>query len=358
MALDKRIKEYLKTLQRRGSHRLAGNSILGSINAYLNGFFFIRMIVNFGLVLDLAGRGSALNMPQIAEVFSLTLFLYLAGIGSLSTHCVGLSLPGTSFITLSPGGREFRTRFLVRSAVSRPLHIIAAAFLIISAVAFSFIGGLWERTLFTCCVPLLITPLAMYGTVALAARTLRTRQETQILEFIILLFIITRNPDIGPHDGMVAMSFAGYYLSVYSLPAFLAATGAIAAATPLLLLVGGALSVIGRHVSRSAIFSPIAHWYLRLIKIRTWVIVYIAAVPALFSSLATAGMKRWTMVMFVFFAAGSFLYFIISCEDTLKRSWRRSLFDGGNRRHLMEAAGIHAACIFVPVIGFIIDHSC
>ncbi len=355
MVFENHVTGYLKTLQSRGSHRLSGSPAFGSITVFLNGIFFIRMGVNLALIIDLAGRGARFDIPQIAGTYSLIIYAYLTLVGSLSIHRVGLALPDVSFISFAPRGREFKMRYLIRSAVRRPLLIAAFVLLLASAMVLSLISGSWQATLLEYVVVFLLASLTMSATVAIAVRNLRSVSDTQVLEFLILVILVTRNPDIGSHRELVSLAIAGRYYPLSQTVAFFSAIGVVTAIGPLLLLLERFLSSLKHYFGRIGSMSPVVRWYWRSVKIRFWVIVYAAVTPAFVSSLAGPGTKRWALSLSLLFGAGAYIYFVGVCEDTLRNLWRCSLFDGGNRSHLYRTAAIHAAFMSVPVAGFILD---
>jgi hypothetical protein len=346
-----------RALYRRGTHRLLGNPFLGSLAAFLTVLFLIRIAADVYLAVDLSVKGSNIDAVQIASALLVILSAYALWVGSLASLRTGFALPALSFVDLAPYGKRFRSRFIRRIAFQRPMNLTTISTMLATTLAttavFSMAGGDWRVIALRALVVLCCTFVGVAIVIAVASRFPPSQSEIRILELLYLLLVVALNPDVGSFNDRVSIFFVGIHYSFSSLWTVGFAGGLTVIFAVLVLLLVRALSFVSNALRRQSSGKPMQRWYWRFVRIRSWVFLYMLAIPLLISSTSTASTKRWTLVLTVLFGVASYLYFIAHCENTLNEKWRSSLFDKGNTRLAAGSALVHIGLMMVPLVGYV-----
>jgi hypothetical protein len=343
-----------RQLYRRGTHRLLGSRFLGSFAAFLTVLLLIRIGVNFFLVIDLTFRNSSLDSLQIGSAHFVLLSAYAVWVGSLSSLRVGLALPRICFVALAPYGKRFRWNFIRQIAFLRPMNIASLLIWLLTMLLFSIVCRTWHEIVARGLIALLATSIGVISVTALASRFVLGRSEMQIVEILFLLFLVALNPDIGSFHNRVSIFFGGTYWSFSGIWEVGSAVGLIILLALLVLLVVGALSAANKLFARQIALSPIERWYWRLLRVRSWVLLYAVVAPVLISSTIAPAVKRWSMVLAILFGVATYAYFVAHCENELSEKWRCSLSDRGNLRLLARPLLTHAVLVAIPVVAYIL----
>jgi hypothetical protein len=345
-----------RKLYRRATHRLLGNPFLGSFSAFLTLLLLIRIAANFYMVVRLSNTNPNIDAVQIASAHFVFLSAYAVWVGTLGSCRIALALPRYCSIDFALHARRFRSMFLRRVVLFRPMTVAYLSIMLLTALISSAICGSWGSIFCRYLIVLLSTFAAVIVVTALSSRSFPSRSELQILETLYLLFLLVLNPDIGSSKGVIRISFLSGSLrySFSNLWQVGSAVGVIFILALLVLFLLRGLTGVSKLFRRQISFSPMERWYWRFLRIRSWVILYVIVTPIFISSAVSQSTKRWTLVLSILFAVASYLYFISHCENTLHEKWRCSLFDRGNSRLLARTILNHAALMGIPVLGYIV----
>lgn len=341
-----------RVLYRRGTHRLLGNPFLGSLTAFLTLLFLIRIAANLYLTIDISTTNPNIDAVQIASAHFVFLSAYAVWVGALAIFRISLALPRLCFVNFAIHGRRFRSKFMRQTALLRPMSIASLAIMLLTVFVFSVISGSWHVVVVRGLIVLSSTFIAIIIVTTVASRSVLSRSEIQIMEVLYLLFLVALNPDIGSFDDGVSIFFGGIYCSFSRVWMVGAAIGLIVILALLILLLVRVLSAMSNLFRRQISLSPMERWYWRVLRIRSWVFLYVVITPVFVSSTISPSIKRWTLFLSILFGVTSYLYFITYCENTLHEKWRCSLADKGNIRVIAGSVLTHVVLMIIPVLGY------
>ena len=348
------INRLSRELYRRGTHRLLGNPFLGSFTAFLAVLFLVRIAANFYLAINLWNKGSNIDAVQIASAHFVFLSAYVIWVGSLASFRIGCSLPALCFVNFTPHGKHFRSGFIRQTAFLRPMNIASVSIILFMTIVFSMVCGGWQAVVVRALVVLSFIFIGIVIVIAVASWALPSQSEIRMLEMLYLLFLVLLNPDIGSSNNRISILFRGchYFSPIVWNVGF--TVGLIVMLSILVLLLVRVLSAMGNLFRRQLSFRPMESWYLRFLRIRYWVVLYMITIPVFVSSVISPSTKWWTLLLSILFGVASYLYFIAQCENTLYEKWRCSLSDKGSIRFIAGSVWIHIVLMTIPVLGYIV----
>jgi len=354
MDTKREIRRLSAELRKRGSHRLLGNQSLGTFNAFLTSVFLIRIAANLYMAIERAFCAE-IEAVQIASAHIALLSGYIILVGSLSSFRLSYALPQQCFSSFASQGKRFRSRFLFRIAFVRPMNIAALSLIIFTAFIFSWTSGSWPEIMPRAAIALFASSTGIAVVHAAASWTKPRRSETEILETLYLLFFLGLRADIGPFENRVSILFAGYHHPFHGLweIAVIAVSAVVLAL--LMLVILKAFSALSRFSFIQSSSHPMDRWYREVIRKEYWGLLYLCVIPIFISASIPSTIKRGFMVLSALFAASSYLYFLILCENTLYEKWRCSLRDKKNMRLLLRSALLHLTLLMIPLLIYIIS---
>lgn len=336
---------------------MLGNPFLGSLAAFLTVLYLIRIGANLYIFIDLSNKGSNVDALQIAAAHNVFLFAYAVWVGAPASLRISLALPSLCFVNFAPQERRFRSRFVGRTAILRPMNLASVLIMLSTAIFFSINSGCWRSIAAGTLIVLASLIVAVFIVTAVARRCLQTRAEIQLTEILYLLLLVSLNPDIGSSGGRASILFRGIHHFRFSILEIGCAVALIVIVALLVLLLFRVSSAANRLFRRRISLSPMERWYWRFLRIRTWALLYLVVVPVFISRTIPPGVKRWTLVLSTLFGAASYLYFISDCENNLNEKWRCSLADRGNIRLIARSLVVHLMLMTIPVLGYIFSQS-
>lgn len=343
-----------RVLHRRATHRLLGSPFLGSLTAFLTVLILIRIAANFSIIFRISDKGSRIDAVQVASAHLVFLSAYAMWVGALASCRVSLALPRLSFIRFAPIGTRFRSKFTRRAAFLRPMNIASLSIMLLTVIVFSIICGCWQSIAVRGLMVLSLTSIAVIFVTALASRFVRSRSDTQILETIYLLFLVSLNPDIGTFEGRAGIFFRGNYCSFSGILEVACTVALVVMVAFAVLLLVRVLSAMNNLFRRRISLSPMERWYWRFLRIRSWAFIYAVVTPIFISRKVSPSTQRWTLFLSIVFGVASYLYFISHCENILHEKWRCSLSDKGNIKLMARSALVHAVLMTIPVLEYFI----
>ena len=344
------MKEIGRQLYLRGMHRMFGHPTIGTFCALLSGIFIIRASANLYFVRLLSSGGVQMDLSQISAGWFLYLGLYLSCCGSLSAFHISFVLPQRSFVGLQRSGRRFRRLFLGQAALLRPMNL---AVLVLSVVGFYILArtGASAADLASGLVLLLISAAAGSFIFRFTAALSPGMIDSQILEFVSLLFIVMLNPEVMAYGGHIriglraeAPPFDRLYLSI-------AAVATVSLILSALLVAVKLLSGRGRPRSYKA---PLLGWYFRYFGVKFWFLLYLIAVPAFSLPILSSSLKRSVYAGFVLFCLASWLLFINHCDNQLAESLGQKAALSRGRRLFAKPAALHLLLTLLPLAGLFV----
>ena len=354
MDTKKQVGELARALYRRATHRLLANPLLGTFTAFLSVLLLIRIAANLYLAIRLSLAGSNIDAVQIASAHFILLSSYMVWIGALASFRIGSAVSGTCFIDFARYGPRFRSRFMRRIAFLRPMNVTALALMVFTTACFSLLCGNWPGIVVRAWVALASTYVGIALVTAVASWSAPSQFEIRKLEMLYLLLLVALNPDIGSFDDRVGVFFGGLYWPFSHLWMVLMAVGLPVMLALLVLLVVKTASSVGGSFRRQFSLRPMAGWYWRLLRIRSWVLLYVVITPIFVSHMIAANTKRWTLALSILFSSAAYLYYIAHCENTLHDKWRCSLADRGSMRLIARPLLVHFVLMMIPVLEYIV----
>ncbi len=348
------MKRIAGSLYHRGTHRLLGNRLIGSLTAFLTLLILIRIAVNLYLAIDLSNKGTSLDAVQIASAQFVFLSAYIVWIGTIASYRIGFALPRLCFINLTPHGDRFRFYFLRKAALQRPTNLAFVIIMLLNALILAMICDKGHEVVARGVAALVFSILGIAIVIAVAVWSDPSRSEIQILEMLYLLLLVALNPDIGSFRDRVVIFFWRQHFPFSSVWVIGITVGLIVSLAVFVLVMGRIFVAVSTSFRRSLSLSPIERWYWRFLRVRTWFILYAIITPILISTFLSPVTKLWALIYFVLFGVVSYLIFIAHCENTLHDSWRCSLFDAHNFRLIAKSALVHILLMMIPVLGYII----
>ncbi|MBN2048905.1 MAG: hypothetical protein JW760_00560 [Spirochaetales bacterium] len=345
----------LKSLRSRGSHRTLGNSSLGTFSAFLTLLVAVRIAANLYIVIDLYLRGSGINIPQVFQGHAVFLAAYLLLIRPLAAYNTASTLPWPCFIDFTARGKAFRSRFSLRAALFSPMTWGPAALLaILSLLATLQTGlgaGILGRALF-----ILAAAAVGFRVVLLVLERLKLpRSDLEVLTTLYLIFLVMANPDLGPYNHAVSFLYRGFYYFPSSLTVaalVLLILAGTAAAVPFLFK---GLSLLADRRKSLAGRDPLLSWYRRVIRPRTWIILYGILASLYISPFISQETKRRSLGLALFFGAVMFVFFLSHCDNALQEKWRRSLLHRKQRFLILRPLAAHSLGMAVCVLGYLVS---
>jgi hypothetical protein len=343
-----------RELQRRGAHRLLGNPFLGSLTAFLTVLFLIRVAANFYIISCIWNNSSRIDAVQVASAHLVFLSAYAVWVGALASFRISLALPQLCFVSFAPLERRFRSKFMRRIAVLRPMNIASLSIMLLTVIVFSIICRCWQSIVVRGLIVLSSTFIGIIIVTALASRSVRSRSDIQIMETLYLLFLVSLNPDIGSFEGSASIFFRGNYFTFSGLLEVGYAVALLVIVALVVLLLVRVLSAMNNLFGRQISLSPMERWYWRFLRIRSWAFLYVVITPVFISRTISTSTKRWTLVLSILFGLTSYLYFIAHCENSLHEKWRCSLSDEDNIKLITRSVLVHIVLMTIPVLGYVI----
>ncbi len=333
-------------------HRTFGNPALGTFTGFLTVVFLIRITVNLYFVFVLNHSGAALNITQVSGLYFIYLSAYAILVGPLASLHISFALPDLSFIDLSPGRDRFRTEFLRRAILIRPMNLVTAAILIIAVFIFSTMGERPFAVIGIACILLCSVVLSYFIIFRIVSWASPSLPEIQGLELLYLMIIVLLNPDISNVEGSICLVFSGIPCFFESFISIVFGLGIILILSVTILVFFKAISSISSLFKGQMSLSIIESWYWRFFKIRFWIFIYFLLFPMLIIPVFPEKMRLWSLAIFLIFGTLSYLYFISQCENSLKEKWRSSLLMKKNRKLIIRSLAVHIILMLIPVAGF------
>lgn len=353
MAGAKELNRYSEILRNRGIHRLSGPSSLTAFSAFLILILLLRVFANLYMLIDIYRHGNPVDLRQFTGIMLAYGAALMLWCGSLASYRTGLSIPEGSFIDHHPRGQVFRRVFYLRSALLQPRNVISAGIIIIA----SLVPGLLKFSTHLAAL-IICTVVFVYIGMVLIFRLLGRLKlnpfETEIIETLFLLFLVLLNPDLGPGEGSAVLLVRGVFYPFNTIRQVLLIFSFILFTAVFVLVIMKLASRIGFRMKLKKPMPPLQAWYWRLLRARTWLLLYFLLFAIFMSPYMAVKVKTYSFILSIIFCAISFLFFLSYCDNTLREKWGRPLINKRNMPLLFRLSILPLLTALPPVILFIL----
>ena len=353
------LKDLSKRLYSRSTHRSFGNPNIGTITVFLTFMFILRSAVNLYFVYLYNDGINPLAYSQIIPGWYIYFSAYFIFRGSLLAFHISYALPDNCFLHISHRGRMFRTAFLRHSAVVKPMNII-----IISVAAAGFF--IFQITCGKTLLNLSIIPIFLFAITSsyflfrLAEKLKLQKNDIQILEAVLTGLLVSLNPDVIStfrFDGTIYFLVNSVYIPFQSFFVSAAALISLSLFCFISLIILRLFYFINKTAfSGKQKSGPIVGWYIHFFKINFWIILYLFIIPVVFAESFAFGLKTRLLSAYVLFSALSFIFFLLSCENTVRNSFRNRLLTKQHIYLSLPAIVLHFSLTLIPVLLFVFNN--
>ncbi len=343
---------FIRTIKSRGSHRLRVAPSAGTALGFMTLIFFIRITANILMIINLARHNVRINFIQNADIHFLLLSAYLIWIVPLTGYQVSGALPSSTFIELLPGGKRFISRFRIHITFMRPVPAAIVFLILFISVSFS----LMSRRFFPLIIRTSVVITVAFSAVALLLKVYAWLKpsvtEAQMLHMLFLFILVFVNPDISPRESGIITVVGNRYYELMSIRLTVVLIGVVILSVLILICIIKITSLVSDSARRRFKLSPVEEWYWKIVKFRSWIIIYFLSIPVLFLKYFSLRIKLYALVFLAGISFFSFLAFAFHCDNVLREKWQFSIMEKNNRNLLLKPLLTHLFLTSIPFMSY------